>query len=111
MDIATDMVMEIRRVLDKEPCMMLEFCNGRVYYILKHWKYQRLSLAPKIFLCRGDKPTKVKLSEGKFLYIQGKKHLKDLIRTDYEGEQKSKRSTKRRDTVSNKVRKGGKAIF
>ena len=90
MKMDASVVAEIRKMLDVNPCGMLEFYDGRVFFILKHWQYQDINSAPRISLCRSEKPTDVHLIRGKYLYIQGHEHLTELLNN--EGKQKTKRS-------------------
>ena len=87
---------EVRKVLARESCMMLEFYDNRVFYIIKHWKYLQLSVAPRVYLCRAKKPEDVHMIRNKYLYIQGENHLNELLN---ESNKASKRSSQRRKSI------------
>jgi hypothetical protein len=89
-----ELIEEVNNLLNKEPCVMLEFYDNRVFYIVKHWKYLQLSFAPRLHLCRGKKPTDVHMLRNKYLYIQGKEHFKELLNESNKANSKSNKGWK-----------------
>lgn len=73
-----ELIEEVKKLLAKNMGIMIEFFNGRVYYLPQHWKHLSMANAQRIYMCEGIPPKGLRMLQNKYFYIHCEDQIKQL---------------------------------